>query len=310
MRTEFLHVEIPQRDEVFRHIVLCHKQILSHILGSAKVSLIPGEAVCHSEPVESPCLTASPPGLIRDALCGAAAAYLPGLIVIVHDVVAAEIAAEMVLESPVGVADRYVAVGRVACHLAHLEKQLKIHHIVDDDRTFPSPERLPSVVHHIPRLEDAGIGAEARREGSGSVHQNGVISGDMLEPQSIAIAVIDHESHIVMPFEILDVVQNLSVPACVLRPFFLSGQFVHIPERPREEAADPVVCGDILHLPVLECGRYADGVSGLRRFDELSELHFRVADVFIDDVVIGAALQCQERGGCGKEESWSHFHLQ
>lgn len=101
-------------------------------------------------------------------------------VVIIDNVIGAEVVAVVVFKSFVRVTDCDVSVGRVACHLTHLEKKFEIHHIVDYDRTFPSPQRLPSVVHHIPGLKYAGFRTEAGGERAGGVDKNCVVTRQCL----------------------------------------------------------------------------------------------------------------------------------
>lgn len=60
--------------------------------------------------------------------------------------------------------------------------------------------RLPSVSNHIPRLNDTCIRAETCGKGFSSIHKNSVITRYILESQAVAITVVNHETHVMVPF--------------------------------------------------------------------------------------------------------------
>ena len=218
-----------------------------------KIALIACETVGYGESVDGPGLSPCPTAFVCYALGCAAAANLTCLVIIVHNVVGSHILAVMVLHSLVGVADCNVAVGRVTGHFAHFEKEFEVHHIVDDDRAFPTSLSLPAVSHNIPGLDDAGIRTEAGCEGFRGVHKYCVIARDVLEPESVAIAVINHEAHIVVPFQELDFVEDFSVLLSVYCIFLFARELIHIPESAGEETAHPVVHRDEFDFAVFEC---------------------------------------------------------
>ena len=175
--------------------------------------------------------------------------------------IGAEIIPIVILQGLVGVADGDIPVSRVTCHLAHLEKQFEIHHIIYNDRAFPTSFGLPTVVYDIPGLKDAGCRAETGGKGIGSVDKNLVIARDILQAQAVTVTVIDHKAYVVMPGEVLDFVQDLSVLLSLEGILLLTGEFVHIPESACEESAYPVVCRDEFDLSVLIGGRDSQSIA-------------------------------------------------
>ena len=177
----------------------------------------------------------------------------------IHYMICAEVFAIVVLQSLVCMADGNVPEGRICSHAADLEEQFEVHHIVNDDRTFPSLLGLPSLCSHVPRLYDASSRTKACRERSGCIYQDCVVAGNLFEPESVTITVVDHESYIMMRCKILDVMKYLCMLLSLLCIVFVSCEFIHVPERTGKESADPVFGRYKNNLSVLECGWNSQG---------------------------------------------------
>ena len=165
--------------------------------------------------------------------------------------VAAPLRSEMIFKCLVGMACCNPGECRVPAEFRRLEKNLKVHHIVYDDGALPSSFRLPSPVH-IPRLEYPGGRPEPCRQGFRRIDADILVAIDILEPESVAVTVIYHETYIMVPCEVLYVLKGFRVLSCVFCPEFVAGEFIHVPEGPGEEAAHPVRCRHEYHFPFLE----------------------------------------------------------
>lgn len=81
-------------------------------------------------------------------------AHLTSLWIIIHHVVTTVVRTEVIGHSRVSMFLSHIIESRVARKFSGFEQQLQIHHIVNDNRTFPSAFGLPAFVG-IPRLDNA-----------------------------------------------------------------------------------------------------------------------------------------------------------
>ena len=232
----------------------------------------------------------------------AASAHAARRQVVVHDVITAVIVAEVLLHRTVGMFHRNIIIGAVARELRGLEHQFEIHHVVDDHRALPAAFALPAPVG-VPRLDDARNRAETRRERFGRLDDHALVAGNVFQPQAVAVAVVDHETHVVMPLQILHRVENLGMLPRTCGPRLVARQFVHVPQRPGEETAHPVVDGHVVDPPVLPGRGDADHTARLARIGQHTDLFFGDGDVFVDDrsalrrLRAGSSSCQEERGG-------------
>ena len=130
----------------------------------------------------------------------------------------------------------------VAAEAGRLEKQFQVHHVVDDDGTVPSSLRLPSG-RGVPRLYDAGTGAEPCRERLGGLHDHLFVAFGGMDAVTVEIGTADHKPDIVVPREILYAVQALGVAPGLRGPALVARELIEVPEASCEEAGAPVVDG-------------------------------------------------------------------
>ena len=213
------------------------------------------------------------------------------LIVVINYMESTEVFTIVVLKSLVSVAYSDVPVCLVACHLSNLEKELKIHHVVNDNRAVPTSFCLPLLrIMSIPRLEDTCSRTESCCERLRCVHENCIIARKILQTESVSIAVIDHETYVMVPFQELNLVKDLSMLLSLLSIVLVSGEFIHIPECAGKKSAYPVICRHEFYLTMLVSGRYSQCVSFLCRSNQQCKLLFSMLDVFLDDVLLWCAL--------------------
>ena len=98
-----------------------------------------------------------------------------------------------------------------------------------------------------------------------------------------------------MPFQVLDGVQDFRMFPCMVGPVFVSRKFVHIPQCTCEESAYPVVHRNIDYFSVLVGGRYSDSIASFGCFQKIFQLYFGIVHVLADDVCLRCALHCKCR---------------
>ena len=135
------------------------------------------------------------------------------------------------------------------------------------------------------------------------VDNDRVISGDILEPESVAKAVVDHETDVVVGSEILKVSQCLGLLLGMNRIVLVAGEFIHIPHCPGKESADPIPHRNENHLAVLDGRRKSDCVAFFRFGDEPGKLLLCKADVVVHDVILRSA----GKNGRGKKSESQKF---
>ena len=248
--------------------------------------------------VDGPCLSARPRRIVGIALRRAASAHVARRQVVVHDVITAVIVAEVLLHRSVGMLHRDIIIGAVARKLRGLEHQFEIHHVVDDHRALPAALALPAAVG-VPRLDDARHRPETRRERLGRLDDHILVAGYVFQSQSVAVAVVDHEAHVVMPLQVLHRIEDLGMLSCARGPCLVARQFVHVPQRPGEETAHPVVDGHVVDPPVLPGRGDADHTARLARIGQHADLLFGDGDVFVND---RSALRRLRAGGSPCQE--------
>ena len=139
----------------------------------------------------------------------------------------------MVGHSLVGVAACYIEVFVVARETVGFEKQVEVHHIVNDDREIPRSE--------VPGTDCSDIAVETGAEIVCGVDYHGFDSVGRTEPEGISIAALNHEAQVVGLGVTAYRKQDIRIVFGIREEFFVAGQFVGIPERAREESAGPVV---------------------------------------------------------------------
>ena len=82
--------------------------------------------------------------------------------IVVHYVIATSIRTEMLGKSTVGMCYGYFMESGITGQFGFLEQKFQVHHVVNDNRTFPASFTLPAITLYIPALNDSGIGAETR----------------------------------------------------------------------------------------------------------------------------------------------------
>ena len=152
---------IPIRNQIFRHIL----QILHHIerfQGLIQIFTIFGFTIAYRITIDSPCLSATPDRFVGISLCRLAMTHFAIFDTVVDHMVATTIRAKMFLHGTVGMRHRDLIERRITGQTRSFEHQFQIHHIVNDNRTFPTPFGLPSAFH-IPRLDNPGSRTKTSR---------------------------------------------------------------------------------------------------------------------------------------------------
>lgn len=80
--------------------------------------------------------------------------YLSGDGVVVYHMIATIVCTEMIFHRSPCVAYRYIIIGGILTFFGSPKQQLKVHHIINDDRA------LPFILVMVPRADNAGFGFE------------------------------------------------------------------------------------------------------------------------------------------------------
>ena len=80
------------------------------------------------------------------ALCSLSLTDFTGFGVIIHHMIAAVVLTEMVSHSRIGMLPGYVIESGVAGQPGSFEQQFEVHHIINDNGTFPATFSLPPLV--------------------------------------------------------------------------------------------------------------------------------------------------------------------
>ena len=84
--------------------------------------------------------------------------------IVVHYVIATSIRAEMLGKSTVCVCYGYFIESGITGQFGCFEQKFQVHHVVNDNRTFPASFTLPAIAFYIPALNDSGIRAKTGTE--------------------------------------------------------------------------------------------------------------------------------------------------
>ena len=188
----------------------------------------------------------------------------------------------------------------VTAELGGLEEQFEVHHVVDDDRIAPSALGLPAAID-VPRLDHPRLRVVARGERAGRRHHHGAVGGRRGETQGVAVAAIDHESHVVVPSQILHAVEDIRMTACALGPLFVAREAIHIPKRSGEKAAHPVVDRYVFDLAVGEGRRNARSARFETAAVEAADLRGGDGKVLFDEACSGPSRRTPDSQGGGDD---------
>ena len=153
--------------------------------------------------------------------------------------VTTSIRAKMFLHGTIGMRHRNLIERRVAGQTRRFEHQFQIHHVVNDNRTFPTPFRLPSAFH-IPRLDNPGSRTEAGRQRLGSLHHHIFIRRRPCQSQAIPETAIYNKSDIMMPSQVFGFLYGIRIFGGQRQQRAVARQFIQIPDRSGEKAAPPI----------------------------------------------------------------------
>ena len=167
----------------------------------------------------------------------------------------------------------HLIVSGVARELGRLEEQFQIHHVVDDDGTFPAPFRLPAVSFHVPALDDLGLLVETCAERLGRLDHHVLIFFLMAQAETVAVAAVDDEADVMVPGEITGLIKSLGVFLCQRQQRGIAGQFIQIPHAAGEEPAPPVGIAAVIYFTlVVQSNRIETFSACLNRVNLQSDL--------------------------------------
>ena len=138
-------IEIPVGNQVFRKILVVEDKVVD-LFSLFQVFGIVCIAIAHGIAIQGPRLSTCPSRLVGIALCSLSLTDFTGFGVIIHHMIAAVVLTEMVSHSRIGVLPGYVVESGVAGQPGSFEQQFEVHHIINDNGTFPATFSLPSLI--------------------------------------------------------------------------------------------------------------------------------------------------------------------
>ena len=145
----------------------------------------------------------------------------------------------MFLHGTIGMRHRNLIERRVAGQTRRFEHQFQIHHVVNDNRTFPTPFRLPSTFH-IPRLDNPCHRTEAGGQGTGSLNNHLLIFWIARQTQTVPKTTIDHKTDIMVPLDVFGIFHRFRIFLCKRQQALISCQLIQIPNRTGEKTTAPI----------------------------------------------------------------------
>ena len=220
---------VPVRNQVVR-LYTFHNHVCN-VNGFLQESRVPGFAIAGSVAVYSPRLAARPGRFcIFTLVC--LFDFHASVIVIADHVIGGVVRTEVVFHSGLCMLYSHILILLISCQLIYVEQQVQVHHIVNDYGEVPRTE--------VPRAYTTDFRVETGAQIIRCFYEygfNGVVRG---EAESIAIAAIHHEAHVMGTFQLTYRVQDVGIFDGAFFQLFIAGQFIGIPKASGEESAGPV----------------------------------------------------------------------
>ena len=117
----------------------------------------PRQAEHHRIAIQGPCLSATPGGIVREALHCLLAAHRTRFRIIIHQMIGGIIIPEVMLDSGIGMRTGNVLQRVVGVGFRHGQQQFKVHHIVNNHRKLP----VAAFAYKVPATDHTGSRIEA-----------------------------------------------------------------------------------------------------------------------------------------------------
>ena len=142
------------------------------------------------------------------------------------------------------VAYRYIIIGGILTFFGSPKQQLKVHHIINDDRA------LPFILVMVPRADNAGFGFEPGGKCACRLQQNFFVAFVLRQAITVSKDAIHLEAHVVSAAVHLFLFQDIGMLLRLLFPEIILGILIEKPELAGEESAGPVFGRDEVKRPV------------------------------------------------------------
>jgi len=176
----------------------------------------------HGIAVKPPCLAACPGGAVCCSLHRLACEDVAAFRIVIHEMIAAGVVAEMILPGSIGVTQGDLPQPLSPTLAGGESEQFEVHHVIDDDRIFPAAE--------VPGTDLADLGIEARGKRLRALHQDPAVALVLRQAVAVAITATEHEPDVMITGVVLEALQPRGVILGRGQPLRLAGGFIKIPQ--------------------------------------------------------------------------------
>ena len=159
------------------------------------------------------------------------------------------IGTKMIFDGFIGMRNGYPVKRRIARQLCGIKKQFEIHHIINNYRTLPASLCLPTT-GYIPRLNNTGSRSKTCRKRFCSPDNDIFIRFISGQTQSVPKTTSNYKSYIVVICKVFYRIQSFCEFFSPRSPFFITCQFIQVPQTPREEPWRPTARIDISYFAI------------------------------------------------------------